>query len=80
MAECDGIWQAVRSGFKPEISGDPAATADAILKLVDAEEPPLRLMLGSGPLPLFKKLYEGRLATWEQWAEVSRAAQGHHAA
>jgi hypothetical protein len=25
---------------------------------------------------MINKLYEGRLNTWEQWAEVSNAAQG----
>jgi hypothetical protein len=29
---------------------------------------------------MIKKLYEGRLATWDQWAEVSKAAQGNRAA
>jgi hypothetical protein len=59
------------------MAGDPKATAPAILKLVDADEPPLRLILGAGPLPMFKQLYEKRLATWEQWADVSNAAQGN---
>jgi hypothetical protein len=48
--------------------------------VVDADNPPLRLLLGAGPLPMIKKLYEGRLSTWDQWAEVSKAAQGHRAA
>jgi len=73
------VRQAVLGSFKPEMSGDPTATADAILKLVDADKPPLRLLLGTGPLPMIKKLYEGRLNTWEQWAEVSNAAQGSRA-
>jgi NAD(P)-dependent dehydrogenase (short-subunit alcohol dehydrogenase family) len=79
MAEYDGVRQAVLGSFKPEMSGDPTATADAILKLVDSDKPPLRLLLGTGPLPMIKKLYEGRLNTWEQWAEVSNAAQGSRA-
>jgi hypothetical protein len=29
---------------------------------------------------MIKKLYEGRLSTWDQWAEVSNAAQGNRAA
>jgi NAD(P)-dependent dehydrogenase (short-subunit alcohol dehydrogenase family) len=76
MAEYGAVRQAVFSAFKPEISGDPEATAAAILKVVDADNPPLRLLLGTGPLPMIKKLYEGRLNTWNQWAEVSNAAQG----
>jgi hypothetical protein len=48
--------------------------------VVDAETPPLRLLLGTGPLPMIKKLYEKRFNTWDQWAEVSNAAQGDRAA
>jgi NAD(P)-dependent dehydrogenase (short-subunit alcohol dehydrogenase family) len=56
--------------------GDPNATAGAILALVDAEDPPLRLFLGAGGLDLMRADYESRLSTWEQWAPVSEAAQG----
>jgi NAD(P)-dependent dehydrogenase (short-subunit alcohol dehydrogenase family) len=80
MAEYEPVRQAVLNAFKPEMSGDPLATAAAILKVVDADNPPLRLLLGTGPLPMIKKLYEGRLNSWDQWAEVSNAAQGDRAA
>ena len=56
--------------------GNPHATADAVLKLVDAEEPPLRMMLGNQNLPEARTAYAGRLATWESWEAVSNAAQG----
>ena len=56
--------------------GDPAATAGAILKLVDSNNPPLRLALGSQMLPRARALYADRLATWEAWADVTHAAQG----
>ncbi len=57
--------------------GDPAATPDAIFSVVDAEEPPLRLFLGSYNLPQVRAAYAERLATWEAWADVSNAAQGN---
>jgi NAD(P)-dependent dehydrogenase (short-subunit alcohol dehydrogenase family) len=76
MADYDGVRTAVMANFRPEQSGDPQATADAILKVVDAEVPPLRLLLGTGPLPLIRQVYDRRLALWEEWAEVSTAAQG----
>jgi NAD(P)-dependent dehydrogenase (short-subunit alcohol dehydrogenase family) len=56
--------------------GDPKATAEAILKLVDADDPPLRLALGSTILPGARALYADRIATWEAWEDVSNAAQG----
>ena len=56
--------------------GDPEATAEAVLKLVDAQNPPLRLMLGDQNLPQVRASYADRIATWEAWEEVSNAAQG----
>jgi len=56
--------------------GDPEATTEAILKLVDAENPPLRLGLGTSILPRARAAYAERLETWEAWAEVSNAAMG----
>jgi len=57
-------------------SSDPKATAEAILKLVDANDPPLRLALGTSVLPEARALYAHRIATWEAWEDVSNAAQG----
>jgi NAD(P)-dependent dehydrogenase (short-subunit alcohol dehydrogenase family) len=56
--------------------GDPAATADAILKIVDAENPPLRLFVGTEGLPRARAAFAERLATWEAWETLSNAAQG----
>lgn len=56
--------------------GDPHASAAAILKIVDAEKPPLRVFFGVAPLGIAKADYASRLATWEEWNEVSVLAQG----
>ena len=66
----------IRGRFNGAIIGDPAATVPAILKLVDSEAPPLRLILGNWLLPMVKQHYEARLRDWQDWAEVSDAAQG----
>jgi NAD(P)-dependent dehydrogenase (short-subunit alcohol dehydrogenase family) len=71
----DRVRQHVRSAFKPEEIGDPAATAAAILEAVDAEQPPLRLVLGSTTIAKFKGVYAARLSNWEKWEAVSNAAQ-----
>ena len=55
--------------------GDPAATRDAVLRLVDTENPPLRLFLGEAPLGIATADYESRLATWREWQPVAAAAQ-----
>jgi NAD(P)-dependent dehydrogenase (short-subunit alcohol dehydrogenase family) len=56
--------------------GDPTATRDAVLKVVDAAEPPLRVFLGDGPLATATQDYESRLAEWREWEPVSIAAHG----
>lgn len=55
--------------------GDPNATPNAIFKVVDAEQPPLRFFLGNQCLPWVRQAYAERLATWEAWEDVSNAAQ-----
>ncbi len=57
--------------------GDPAATGEAILTLVDSENPPLRLFLGESPLGIATADYESRLALWREWQPVAAAAQGN---
>lgn len=68
----ESIWESVKS-YK---QGDPLATASAILAVVDAEQPPLRLFLGSHNLEEIRKIYADRLETWEEWQSISAAAQG----
>ncbi|EJL93461.1 short-chain alcohol dehydrogenase [Herbaspirillum sp. CF444] len=55
--------------------GDPAATAGAILEVVDAKEPPLRILLGANAVDIAARTYADRVAVWKQWEEVSCAAQ-----
>jgi hypothetical protein len=57
------------------VSGDPNATAEAILKVVDADQPPLRLFLGRLPLLMIEPTYNNRIETWKAWREISEAAQ-----
>ena len=57
--------------------GDPDATPEAIFKIVDAENPPLRFFLGSQNLPWIRGIYAERLETWETWQSVSASAQGN---
>ncbi|MTE15518.1 SDR family oxidoreductase [Nocardia aurantiaca] len=57
--------------------GEPAATRAAILAVVDAEEPPLRIFLGELPLAIATADYESRLQTWRTWQPISIAAQGN---
>ena len=56
--------------------GDPKASAAAVLRIVDAENPPLRCFFGSAPLGIAEQDYASRLATWREWQDVAELAQG----
>jgi NAD(P)-dependent dehydrogenase (short-subunit alcohol dehydrogenase family) len=56
--------------------GNPKATGPAILKLVDAPDPPLRAFFGVGPLEIIKDEYAKRIANWEKWNDLAVAAHG----
>ncbi|MGI8880939.1 MAG: SDR family oxidoreductase [Jatrophihabitans sp.] len=72
MREKAQQWRASR-GSKP---GDPTASRAAILKIVDADKPPLRIFFGEAPLEIATADYEARLDTWREWQPVSLEAQG----
>ncbi|WP_425144910.1 SDR family NAD(P)-dependent oxidoreductase [Deinococcus sp.] len=72
----DELRQQIFGGIMSLERGDPHATADAVLKVVDADQPPLRLILGDTGLPMIRAAYAERIATWEAWETVSNAAQG----
>jgi NAD(P)-dependent dehydrogenase (short-subunit alcohol dehydrogenase family) len=72
----DDLRKRVSGRLSSQERGNPQATAEAILKIVDAEDPPLRFAVGAGVLPMARDAYADRLATWEAWEAVSNAAQG----
>ncbi|MFF4232553.1 SDR family NAD(P)-dependent oxidoreductase [Streptomyces sp. NPDC001820] len=57
------------------VDSDPKLAAEALLKLVDSEEPPLRLLLGSMVYDLAFDIARERMDTWAAWEHVSRAAE-----
>jgi len=77
LAFYDEVRAGLAAGNKAEDWGVPEATAGAVLKLVDAENPPLRLILGRVGMQWIKHTYSQRMQTWEEWQDVSVAAQGN---
>jgi NAD(P)-dependent dehydrogenase (short-subunit alcohol dehydrogenase family) len=59
-------------------AGDPDASGPAILKLVDAEEPPLRCFFGANASNMVRPDYEARIASWEEWDWLAKEAHGEH--
>jgi NAD(P)-dependent dehydrogenase (short-subunit alcohol dehydrogenase family) len=77
MPAYDGARAAIAAFRSNNVPGDPEATGAAILKVVDAKDPPLRIFLGSGGLPMTRAEYARRIETWEKWNDVSIEAQGN---
>ncbi|MET8637292.1 SDR family NAD(P)-dependent oxidoreductase [Streptomyces sp. NPDC004096] len=61
---------------KPGMVGDPTATREAILAIVDADEPPLRVFFGRGQVERIEEEYGKRLDTWRAWKDLSERAHG----
>jgi len=77
IAEYDALREQLASmGNDPSMIGSPEAAGQAILDVVDAEEPPLRVLFGTFPTQFVKQLYESRLKTWEEWEATSIKANG----
>ncbi len=68
--------EAARQRRANNTQGDPVASAEAVLRIVDADEPPLRCFFGTAPLGIAEQDYEGRLSTWREWQPVAELAQG----
>ncbi|MFI6424221.1 SDR family NAD(P)-dependent oxidoreductase [Promicromonospora sp. NPDC050880] len=72
----DGLRRRLAEFTRDQPAGDPAAAAQALLTLVDAEHPPLRVLFGQGFHGLLQKVYADRLRTWADWQDLSARAQG----
>ncbi len=59
--------------------GRTEATGAAILEVVDADPPPLRVFFGAAPFGIARARYAERLQTWEQWNDLALRAQGEPA-
>lgn len=64
-------------GVKPENIGDPNATVELFLNIVDAEKPQLRLFMGKLAYPWTQYTYSQKLAFWGEWKVVSAKVHGH---
>lgn len=56
--------------------GNPEAAGTALLEIVDAAEPPLRVFLGKDAFTWASAEYAQRLAEWERWQELAVRAHG----
>jgi NAD(P)-dependent dehydrogenase (short-subunit alcohol dehydrogenase family) len=81
MAEANPIYDGLRQrlagvmGNKP--AGDPTAAAQVLLKIVDSENPPLRVLFGQGFHQMLQQVYADRLKTWADGQSLSVEAYGN---
>jgi NAD(P)-dependent dehydrogenase (short-subunit alcohol dehydrogenase family) len=64
-----------RQWAEDSIDSEPRLAAEALLRLVDSDDPPLRLLLGSMAYDLAFDVSRRRMDTWAGWEQVSRAAE-----
>ncbi|MEV4322721.1 oxidoreductase [Microbispora rosea] len=72
QASSGGLRQMV-AGIAGNEPGDPAKAAAAIIKVLDAENPPLRLVLGSDAVDALSAHHESLLADMVTWETLSRS-------
>lgn len=76
LGDYDNLKSSLMKNLQKLERGNPMATPDAIFAVVDAENPPLRLLLGKNDLPHIQQIYAERIQEWETWRTISEAAQG----
>lgn len=72
----DGLRQRLAGVMGKQPAGDPAAAAQALLKIVDSDNPPLRVLFGQGFYQMLQQVYADRLKTWHDGQDLSMEAYG----
>jgi NAD(P)-dependent dehydrogenase (short-subunit alcohol dehydrogenase family) len=68
-----GQWTRMFASYTGNEPGDPTRAAKALTEIVDAEQPPRRLLLGSDALGLALQSGAERNTEAEKWAAISRS-------
>lgn len=68
------LHEAVNASFASMPVADPAIVGPELLKVVDADKPPLRIFFGPLAAQVVPHVYAERLKTWEAWAHVGTGA------
>ncbi|WP_188190399.1 SDR family NAD(P)-dependent oxidoreductase [Nonomuraea sp. SYSU D8015] len=76
LPEYDGVREAAAARRSAQPPGSPDAAAQALLEVVDADEPPLRVLFGAAAPGIVTGIYERRLTGWKEWERLAHKAQG----
>jgi NAD(P)-dependent dehydrogenase (short-subunit alcohol dehydrogenase family) len=72
----DGLRQRLAGLMGKQPAGDPAAAAQTLLKIVDSDNPPLRVLFGQGFYQMLQQVYADRLKTWADGQDLAMEAHG----
>jgi NAD(P)-dependent dehydrogenase (short-subunit alcohol dehydrogenase family) len=72
-----GLRQRLAEVAGKQPAGDPAAAAQTLLKIIDSDDPPLRVLFGQGFYPMIQQAYADRLKTWDDGQDLSAEAHGN---
>ena len=79
IPDYDALFEPVRKTRKEKSGhqlGDPVKAAHAILKLIESQNPPAHLLLGSDALRLVRQKLEALGKEIEQWENLTRSTDG----
>jgi hypothetical protein len=66
-------YEALFKAFDGTLFGDPARAAQAMIKAVEADQPPLRLALGADALRAIRAKLNSELEEYQRWEPVTVA-------
>lgn len=79
IADYDEVFDPIRKAREEKSGkqlGDPVKAADAMLKLIDTEQPPAHLILGSDALSLIREHMESLAEEIHAWETLTRSTDG----
>jgi NAD(P)-dependent dehydrogenase (short-subunit alcohol dehydrogenase family) len=79
IPDYDALFDPIRKGREEKSGkqlGDPVKAARAMLSIIDADEPPSHLLLGSDALGLVREKFSLLSAEIEAWESVTRSTDG----
>jgi NAD(P)-dependent dehydrogenase (short-subunit alcohol dehydrogenase family) len=69
------VHDALSRAWRDSPAGDPTKAAQAMIKVVEAENPPLRLVLGADALGMIRHKFNSVLTEQMQWKDVSLSTE-----
>lgn len=66
----DYAW--IAENESPTMTGRPSALADAVMELIDADDPPLRFLVGPTAVRMIREALHSQLAEIDRWEDLSK--------